>query len=58
MSRVKVTCFQKDKELLLKIIKTSIVCPFNFEECPHGDMDCINCIEKNIEFEVIRKEEN
>ena len=54
MNRIKITCSERDGTRLLNIIEGSSMCPFNFEECPNGEMGCDKCIEKNIEFELRR----
>ena len=53
MSRIKITCSDKDKTSLLDCIMESIKCPFskNIKECAEFE-DCSECIEKNIEFEI------
>lgn len=52
MNRIKITCLEGDRKRLLNIIEGSYMCPFNFEECSKGTMECDKCIKKNIEFEL------
>ena len=53
MSRIKITCSEKDKISLLNCIMESTDCPFaeNSRECAEFK-DCLECVKYNIEFGI------
>ena len=53
MSRIKITCSEKDKISLLNCIMESTNCPFDDDrkECAEFK-DCLECVKYNIEFEI------
>ena len=47
MSRIKITCSEKDKIQLLNCIMESTDCPF-----AENNRECAECVKYNIEFEI------
>lgn len=54
MARIKIECFEKDKDEVIDAFRT--YCPFAYENPKCNNYDCCdNCITENIEF-VIKEE--